>query len=298
MQVIDCKGLSSAPICINNQITPGHKGVVTAAIAARLGLEAVVYMDSADADSHETNVFRMQLFGATLKILNLVKESSNDVRQLALRHWQDHADSCFLVMGLDAAPEPYPTMALDFAAVVGREVRFQVRSATKRSPDLLVARAGNTADALGFFEPYLQQAEPRLVCVNCVAEIAGPRKGDREGFNIFNPVIGALSSSQKQVASAILDGLEYPSVEREHRALKASGRVEFVDGTASQAKQAISQLSRLEGLIPAVQTAQVFAWAADAAAKLPKSHVVVVNMVEHADKDIWDIRRAFDGLGG
>lgn len=278
--------------CLVTASHNGHKGVVTAAIAARLGLDAVIYLDSSDEHLNEANIFRMRLYGASVKIVKVTSQDGGDVRELALRHWLEQPGSSFLVMGLDDAPEPYRTLTMDAVAVVGREVRFQVRFAAKRSPDLLVARAGNNADALGFFSPFMQQSEPRLVCVDCVGELQEQQTFGRE--NVYDPIRGELSSQQKRLAGAILDGLEYPSVDREQRALRQSGRIEYVNGSAPQALHAIQQLSRLEGLTPAVQTAQVLAWAAEAAAKLSPDQVVVINMVEQVDKDIWDIRRALN----
>lgn len=284
--------------CLVTATRDGPRGVATAAIAARMGLESVIYMGDSDADAHEPQVFRMQLHGARLKIVSVVHETAPDIRELALQHWQDAADSCFLVMGLDSAPAPYPSLILDAAAVVGREVRFQVRTALKRSPDLLVARHGNSADALGLFEPYLQQAETRLACVSVGAGLGISRSGLKassvKGFNFIAPGQDSIFATGHSGSDVIRDGLDYPSVEREHKVLKASQRVEYVAGDGQMARTAIRQLSRLEGLIPSIQTAHALAWAIDAARVMPNSHAVVLTMVERCDGDLTHIRRSFD----
>jgi len=268
----------------------GQRGVITAAIAARLGLRATVYMDGHDLHRQGTNVFRMWLTGAAVEtITDRDRLPGGDIREAALRHWLRDPEHCLPVLGLDAAPAPYPELALDAVSAIGRECRLQVRGQAQRPPDVLVARAGNNADAIGFLHPFLNESAVRLVCVECTAwEEGAGTVMTRQGEVV--PV--EMDESRRRRAEAILEGLEYPSVEREHRALKASGRVEYGRVTLEETKRAIQDFSRLEGIIPAIQTAQVIAWAAQAAMRLPKDRAVVVNMAERVDKDIWDIGKA------
>jgi tryptophan synthase beta chain len=262
----------------------GQKGAIMASVAARLGMQAVVYMDGDDAHREAANVFRIWLMGAQLEAVDVKSVPYGDVRQAALRHWLRENEDCFLIMGLDAAPYPYPVMAQEFAAVVGRETALQVRSLAKRQPDLLVARGENAPDAIGFFQPFLRDTRSRLVCVSPSEPPLPPDLGTGTSEE-------ALSQAQIELAHAVMEGTEYPSVRREHSLLRASGRVEYVSTRSETAKRALSDFSRLEGIVPAIRTAHALGWACDAASKMPPDHAVVVAMTERADKDIWNIGR-------
>ncbi|HEX2012027.1 MAG TPA: pyridoxal-phosphate dependent enzyme [Roseateles sp.] len=272
----------------------GHTGVIAASVAAHFGLSAIVYMHSEDIARNSTNVFRMWLMGAQVEAAHVKHESTDniDVRQAAVEHWARNPDDCFLAMGLDAAPHPFPLMAQEFTGVIGREARRQMQASARRAPDLVVARAGENADAIGFFTPFLKDKDTRLVCVAGgdlgVQATASPTLQE----SVFDPRLHRLSSQETRKAGAVLEGLEYPSLRREHALLKASGRVEYVDIKAEKAKQAISAMSRLEGVVPAIQTAHVVAWACDAAARMQPEQAVLVMLAESSDKDIWDIARA------
>lgn len=267
----------------------GQKGVVMASLAASVGIKATVFMDGEDTHQQSANVLRMWACGADVEIVD-PSSRNPDPRIVALRHCLSEPDKRFMVMGLESAPEPFPTLALDCVGVVGRELRIQVRSQFKRGPDVLVARGSGTADALGFLSPYLGSGK-RLVCVNGSGSLRRePGAGsEQDPFAVGGK---ALTESQRNLANAILEASDYPAVEREHSQLQASGEVEYVDGDPVQARNAIKQLARLEGVIPAVRTAHAIAWAAEAAKQMPKDQVVVVNMVEHVEKDISEIGEA------
>lgn len=266
--------------------TDGRRGVVTASIAARLGMEAVVFMDSKVSSHHNANVFRMWLLGAEVQAPPGGRGGrSSDPRYAALEYCAQHLDRSLLVLGLDGACEPYPQMQREFASSIGRECQRQLRFVAKRSPDLLVARGGNNPDALGLFPAFIAQSQTRLVCVE-PAESVG-----REGLFPSDPTKVPMTASEQKVAATIMEGGEYPSVVREHGWLKASGRVEYVKVSADVAKKAIHDLSHQEGFVPAIQTAHALGWACQAAAMMRPEQVVAVVMSESEEKDIWDIGR-------
>lgn len=281
--------------CLVTAAVKPQQGVLTAAIAARLGLRAVIYLDQEQMQRQQANVMRMQLMGALVQGADLRQLPQRDLRHAALEHWARHAGETFLVVGLDAAPQPYTAMARDFIASIGRETRRQVVAQAKRAPDLLVARAGHNADAIGFFYPFLAGGGPRLVCVEGAKDLGGPpaRRGAGDAFDPFGAPMG---DKEKRVAQAILEGLEYPGVTREHAWLKASGRVEYVGGTAAEARKALVMLARHEGIVAAVETAYAVAWACQAARAMPADRAIVVMLAERSDKDIWDITRALGEL--
>ena len=265
----------------------GLRGVITASVAARLGLKCVIYMDGKDMHLQSSNVFRMWLMGATVTAADPHTYHKGDVRETALAHCARDTDS-FLVLGLDAAPQPYPMMGLEFAAVIGRETRRQLAGA-RRVPNLLVARGGENADAIGFFQPFLREAQPRLVCVAARSEFS---KAATSASGRIDPFKAPMSASEKILAGTIMEGLEYPSVTREHAWLQASGRVDYVDIPEEAVKKAISDCGRLEGLIPPIQTAHAIAWAIQEARRMEPDQTVVVMLRESMDKDIWEIGRA------
>ena len=267
----------------------GQKGVVMASMAASFGLRATIYMDGEDTHQQSANVLRMWACGADVEIID-PQTRNTDPRVVALRHCLMKPDERFMVMGLESAPEPYPTLTLDCVGVVGRELRMQVRSQFKRGPDLLVARGKGTADALGFLSPFLGSGT-RMVCVNAGGSLQRSPKPitDQDPFAIGGK---ALTEAQRNLANAILEASDYPAVEREHSLLQATGEVEYVEGDPAAARLAIKQLARLEGVIPAVRSAHALAWAAAAAKEMDKDQVVVVNLVEQAEKDITDIGEA------
>ena len=265
----------------------GRRGVVAASIAARLGMEAVVFMDSDKSARHTSNVFRMWLRGA--EVLGAADERGGemrDAREAALQYWSRHPAQSLMIFGLEGAPEPYPLMAREFAATIGRECLRQVRLAARRAPDLVVARGGDNADALGLFPPMIGEAQIRLACVEPLPAPAGS-----EASGPVDPARQQLPPDKQRMAQSILEGVEYPSVVREHRWLRETGRVEYVKASLDSAKKAIRDLSYFEGITPAIDTAHALGWACQAAAAMQPEQAVVVMMAEDAEKDIWDIGR-------
>jgi tryptophan synthase beta chain len=267
----------------------GRRGVVTASIAARLGMKAVVFMDSDKSSRHTANVFRMWLRGAeVLPTSDERSGESQEAREAALKFWARHPEDSLMIFGLEGAPAPYPEMAREFASTIGRECLRQVRIAAKRAPDVVVTRGGDNADALGLFPPMVPDAQIRLVCVEPQHEVSASEQG--HGGPV-DPNRNHLSADKQKVAHSILEGMEYPSVVREHRWLRETGRVEYVRHTLDAAKKAIRDLSFYEGITPAIETAHALAWACQAAAVMKPEQAVVLMMAEDSEKEIWDIGR-------
>lgn len=265
--------------------TNGRSGVVLASVAARLGLDAVVYMDSGQMQLQASNLFRMWMMGTQVLEAGTGPSKTGDIRKEAWGHWVANLGECFLVMGLDAAPHPYPMLALEMASVAGRECRRQLYAINKKVPDLLVARAGDNADAVGLFPPFLRATGTRLVCVEARDHLDAAAERGNGGPQ-------ALTLQEQQRAAVILEGMDYPRTTREHAWLKASGRVEYVKGSSAAAKRAVYDLSKHEGVIPAIETAYALGWALQEAAKMSAEQSVIVMVSEQVDKNIWQIGRA------
>jgi tryptophan synthase beta chain len=272
----------------------GRRGVVAAGIAARLGMRALVFMDATQAERASANTVFMKLLGAELQLVNVTQYRNRDVREAALEYWAKNPDDAFLLMGLDAAPLPYPVMTQEFTAAIGRECRRQLAGAGKTLPAMLATRGSATADALGLFPAFFGDQGTRLVCVEPEKE---PEADPRKASDLFTQTGMPLSSAERKVAQSILDRLEYPNVAREHAYLKASGRVEYVETTRAAAREALMELARLEGTIAPIGTAHTVALACAEARKLKDTQAIVVLMAEHIDNAGWDIRRLLDDTG-
>jgi tryptophan synthase beta chain len=259
----------------------GQRGVLVAETAARLGMKAVVYVDGERAAKEPSNIFRMWLTGAEIQTADASRLRGQDIREAALEYWIDNADHTMFMMGVDHGPDPYPLMARDFSAVIGRECRRQMLAITHRAPDLVAARAGDTPDAIGLFQPFLNDPRVRLACVETRKDL-GPASGHDAD----------LSPQQRRLSEAILDPMEYPSLSREHRWLRGTGRVENPVVDEAAVRQAITLMSNLEGLIPAIQTAHVVAWACAQAGRMKPDQSVVIAICEQADKDLARIGRS------
>ncbi|MGH8482094.1 MAG: pyridoxal-phosphate dependent enzyme, partial [Nevskiaceae bacterium] len=225
----------------------GQRGVLVAETAARLGLKAVIFMDQRQMARERASVFRMWLTGAEVRAVDSSGLRNHDIREAALEHWLTDTAGCLPVLGLDHGPEPYPTMARQFAGVVGREVRRQMLTFSHRAPDLVVARGGNHADAIGVFEPFLPDARVRLACIAGRTELP-PMAG------LSAPAEPALSPSQQRLSGALLEETPYPNVTREHAWLKETGRIEYPRMDDESVAETISLVARLEGLVPAIET--------------------------------------------
>lgn len=264
----------------------GRRGLVAATVAARLGLQAVVFMDEQQAQRGAANVSLMKLLGADVRLVKATDYPNRDVRNAALDYWAANPAEAFLLIGLDAAPQPYPTMTAEMTSLIGRECR---RQAAKHMPELVVTRGEGTSDALGIFPAFLGDAAVRLVCTNAEPE---PEVEARDAPDPFNQIGMPLTFHEQRVASRMIDRTEYPSVAREHALLKASGRVEYVDVPRTAAREALKNLAQLEGVLVPVETAHALAYACAAARTMKPEQAVVVVVAEPLDLNLWDIERA------
>lgn len=269
----------------------GRNGVLLASIAARMGMKTIVFMLAEQIQIQRSNVFRMWLSGADVQEVDPKSRAGNDIRKAAFDYWARFSSETFLVMGLDAGPHPYPMMMQEFTSLIGRECRRQIHAHIKKPPDMLVARAGENADAIGLFPSFFKASNVRLVCVGAADPFTPV---DASAINRANgiPAQHLLTTKEEKNATRIMEGMDYPSVARETAWLKASGRVEFVQTQSAAARKAIQDLARCEGIVPAIESAYAMAWACQAAASMSREQSIVVFLGENVEKDIWEIGKA------
>jgi tryptophan synthase beta chain len=273
----------------------GQHGVATATIAALLGLQCDVYMGEEDTRRQALNVFRMDLLGARVIPVRSGSGTLKDAMNEALRDWVTNVRTTYYCVGSTAGPHPYPMMVRDFQAVIGREVRRQLDGL----PDVLVACVGGGSNAMGLFYSFLEHREVRLVGVEAAG--AGLRSG-RHGAPLSAGLPGILHGSlsyliqdedgQVRPAHSISAGLDYPGVGPEHSWLKDVGRAEYVAVTDEEALEALALLTRLEGIIPALESAHAVAHAVRLAATMPRESRLVIGLSGRGDKDVETVRAA------
>ena len=271
----------------------GQHGVATATIAALLGLECEVYMGEEDTARQALNVFRMELLGARVIPVRSGSRTLKDAMNEAIRDWVTNVRTTYYCIGSTAGPHPYPMMVRDLQSVIGREVRRQLGGL----PDVLVACVGGGSNALGLFHPFLDDREVRLVGVEAAG--AGLRSG-RHGAPLSAGIPGVLHGSLSYLiqdedgqilpAHSISAGLDYPGVGPEHSWLKDTGRAEYVAVTDEEALEAFGLLARLEGIIPALESAHAVAHAVRLAATLPREARLVIGLSGRGDKDVDTVR--------
>jgi tryptophan synthase beta chain len=273
----------------------GQHGVATATITALLGLDCEVYMGEEDTRRQALNVFRMDLLGARVIPVRSGSGTLKDAMNEALRDWVTNVRTTYYCVGSTAGPHPYPMMVRDFQSVIGRELRRQLQGL----PDVLVACVGGGSNAMGLFYPFLGDREVRLVGVEAAG--AGLRSG-RHGAPLSAGMPGVLHGSlsyliqdedgQVRPAHSISAGLDYPGVGPEHSWLKDAGRAEYVAVTDEEALDALGLLTRLEGIIPALESAHAVAHAVRLAATLPREARLVIGLSGRGDKDVETVRAA------
>lgn len=274
----------------------GQHGVATATVAARYGMECVVYMGSEDVRRQAANVYRMKLLGATVVPVESGSRTLKDALNEAMRDWVTNVANTFYIIGTVAGPHPYPAMVRDFQCVIGRECLEQMPEMIGRQPDVVVACVGGGSNAMGIFHPYLGHAGVRLVGVEAAGDgldtgrhaaslIAG-RPGVLHGNRTY-----LLQNEDGQIIEthSVSAGLDYPGVGPEHAWLKDSGRAEYVGVTDAQALQAFHDLCRFEGIIPALESAHALAYAAQLAKTLPRDQAILVNLSGRGDKDMHTV---------
>jgi len=274
----------------------GQHGVATATVAALFGMECEVFMGTEDIRRQSLNVFRMKLLGARVHGVTSGTATLKDAMNDALRHWVTHVRDTFYVIGTVAGPHPYPEMVRDFQAVIGREARAQILAAEGRLPDAAVACIGGGSNAMGMFYPFIGDDGVRLIGVEAAglgvetgkhaASIGAGQVGVLHGNKTF-----LLQDAQGQIehAHSISAGLDYPGVGPEHAHLHDIGRAEYVSITDTEALAAFQALTRLEGIIPALESAHAIAHVMKLAPTLPKDAVLVVCLSGRGDKDIHTV---------
>ena len=276
----------------------GMHGVATATLCARFGLECIVYMGSVDVERQKANVFRMNMLGAKVVPVESGSKTLKDAMNEALRDWVTNVESTFYCIGTIAGPHPYPMMVRDFQSIIGRETREQMLAAEGRLPDSLIACIGGGSNAMGLFHPFLDEPQIEIYGVEAAghgldtgmhaASIAGGRPGVLHGNRTY-----LLMNEDGQIneAHSISAGLDYPGIGPEHAWLADAGRVTFLSATDDEALNAFQLLSKLEGIIPALEPAHAIARVLDLAPTKPKDHLMVVNLSGRGDKDLDSVAR-------
>ena len=274
----------------------GQHGVATATVAARLGLDCVVYMGAEDIRRQAVNVFRMKLLGAEVAEVTSGSQTLKDALNEAMRDWVSNVDDTFYIIGTVAGPHPYPVLVRDLQSIIGRETRQQCLEATGRLPDTLVACVGGGSNAIGLFHPFLQDESVRLVGVEAgglgldTGRHAAPLSAGRPGVLHGNRTyLMEDEHGQIQPTHSISAGLDYPGVGPEHAWLKDSGRVEYVSVNDTEAVAAFHDLTRTEGIMPALESSHALAHVKNIAGRMGRDEVVIVNLSGRGDKDIETI---------
>ena len=274
----------------------GQHGVATATIAARYGMECVVYMGAEDVKRQAANVYRMKLLGATVVPVESGSRTLKDALNEAMRDWVTNVGNTFYIIGTVAGPHPYPMMVRDFQTVIGKECLVQMPEMTGRQPDYVLACVGGGSNAMGIFHPYIGVPGVKLVGVEAAGEgietgrhsasLTAGRSGVLHGNRTY-----LLQDEDGQIIEthSISAGLDYPGVGPEHAWLKDTALAGYVGITDAEALQAFHDLCRLEGIIPALESAHALAYAAKLAPTLPKDKTLLVNLSGRGDKDMHTV---------
>jgi tryptophan synthase beta chain len=274
----------------------GMHGVAAATIAARYGMECVVYMGVEDVKRQVQNVYRMKLLGASVVPVESGSRTLKDALNEAMRDWVTNVENTFYIIGTVAGPHPYPMMVRDFQSVIGREAREQMQELAGRQPDALVACVGGGSNAMGLFYPYIADEKVRLIGVEAAgrglesgkhaATLCTGKPGVLHGNRTY-----LLQDENGQIIEthSVSAGLDYPGVGPEHAWLKDSGRAEYVAVTDEDALQAFHDLCRLEGIIPALESAHALAYAAKMAPRMKKDQMLLINLSGRGDKDMQTV---------
>jgi len=277
----------------------GQHGVATATVAARFGLECTVFMGAVDMERQKSNVFRMRLLGAEVKPVTSGSATLKDAMNDALRDWVTNVHDTFYIIGTVAGPHPYPAMVRDFQSIIGRETREQIMEREGRLPDTLIACIGGGSNAIGLFYPFLDEPDIDIIAVEAAghgvdtdksaASIASGKPGVLHGNRTY-----LLQDPDGQIieAHSISAGLDYPGIGPEHSWLHEQGRVKYVPATDAEALEAFQLCTKTEGIIPALESSHAIAEVMKIAPKLPKDHLIVLNLSGRGDKDIFTVAEA------
>jgi tryptophan synthase beta chain len=280
----------------------GQHGVASATVAARLGLECHVFMGEEDIRRQALNVYRMKLLGATVVPVTSGSKTLKDAMNEALRDWVTNVDDTFYIIGTVAGPHPYPMLVRDFQSVIGREARAQSLAMTGKLPDALVACVGGGSNAIGLFHPFLADQDVAMYGVEAggkgvsTGEHAAPLSAGIPGVLHGNRTyLMQDENGQIMHTHSVSAGLDYPGVGPEHAWLKDIGRVNYVDATDTEALAAFHRVTRIEGIIPALETAHALAYAEKLAATMTSDQHIIVNLSGRGDKDILTVAE-IDGI--
>lgn len=280
----------------------GQHGVATATVAARLGLECVVYMGSEDVKRQSLNVYRMKLLGATVVPVESGSKTLKDAMNEAMRDWVTNVDDTFYIIGTAAGPHPYPQLVRDFQCIIGREARSQCLEQTGRLPDALVACVGGGSNAIGLFHPFLEDTSVAMYGVEAgglgldtgqhAASLSAGIPGVLHGNRTY-----LMEDENGQIIDthSVSAGLDYPGVGPEHAWLKDLGRVNYVAVTDDEAMAAFRSLTKVEGIMPALESAHALAYAEKLAVQMDSDDIVIVNLSGRGDKDILTVAK-LDGI--
>jgi len=274
----------------------GQHGVASATVAARLGLECHVYMGTEDIRRQSANVYRMKMLGANVVGVDSGSCTLKDAMNEALRDWATNVDNTYYIIGTVAGPHPYPMLVRDFQSVIGREAREQCLEMTGNLPNTLVACVGGGSNAIGLFYPFIPDKEVAIVGVEAggyglaTGKHAAPLCTGQPGVLHGNRTY-LMNDENGQILDthSISAGLDYPGVGPEHSWLKDLNRVSYTAVTDEETLTAFKFLTRMEGIIPALETSHAIAWVMQEAPKLPKDHVIVVNLSGRGDKDLHTV---------
>src|SRR5690554_2942159 len=280
----------------------GQHGVATATVAARLGLECVVFMGEEDINRQSLNVYRMKLLGARVVSVTSGSRTLKDAMNEAMRDWVSNVDDTFYIIGTVAGPYPYPEMVREFQSIIGREAREQCLQQTGRLPDALLACVGGGSNAIGLFHPFLNDESVAMYGVEAgglgldtgkhAAAINRGKPGVLHGNRTY-----LISDENGQIipTHSVSAGLDYPGVGPEHSWLNDIGRVEYVAVTDDEALTAFRELTRVEGIMPALESSHALAFARKLAPSLDKDQIIIINLSGRGDKDIHTIA-TIDGI--
>jgi len=276
----------------------GQHGVAAATVAARLGLECVVYMGEVDIARQAQNVYRMKLLGAEVAPVTAGSRTLKDALNEAMRDWVTNIDDTFYIIGTVAGPHPYPMMVRDFQSVIGKETKEQFDSQVGGLPDALVACVGGGSNAIGLFHPFIEDSSVKLIGVEAAGH--GIDKGpDAHAAPLCAGSVGVLHGNRTYLMEdpngqiieghSISAGLDYPGVGPEHAYLKDTGRAEYVSVTDKEALEAFHLLTRVEGIMPALESAHAVAYTVKLAKEWPSAKNIVINLSGRGDKDMHTV---------
>jgi tryptophan synthase beta chain len=274
----------------------GQHGVATATVAARLGLECVVYMGAVDIERQAANVYRMKLLGARVVPVTSGSKTLKDALNEAMRDWVTNIDDTFYIIGTVAGPHPYPAMVRDFQTIIGREAREQIQAHEGRLPDAVIACVGGGSNAIGLFHPFIDDKDVAIYGVEAAGlgiqtgHHAAPLCAGKVGVLHGNRTYLVEDENGQIIEThSISAGLDYPGVGPEHAWLKDIGRADYVAINDEEALQAFHALTRIEGIIPALESSHALAYAAKLAPTMDKDKIIIVNLSGRGDKDIHTV---------